>query len=925
MFPREVRRESYAGYPWRPTLMKDFCVALILVAILDLTTIRGPQAAGAYVEGPSRGSIPSPTGQPVSPSSLVLTTAQIDREWVSAAALDNMALERGALRLAELQNKDGSWGATRDAAPRDTHVALEALRRAGATNSPAYRTGINWFRSLEPDNNDYLARQLHALSMAGDDVSGRRYQLVNKVLEGAAPCRLGTVEGRCQQLGFRSTAFGNYMPDFVTSSLAISALTAAGYREDPSWPTVVPYQVFWLMVEQNADGGWGFVIGDQSRVLSTALALEAMSPYRAESVHTAPVGPAFDRGLAWLKAQQNSTSGAWGEGASGVRQTSLALAAILEVGGTPTNLVAAVTYLQNSQQPDGGWGSSYDTAVTVRALAAAGLTPPATPSRPVRPFFRYAGDTWLALPGYDTADASAGVVESQFNTNVKQSNRGVSVTVGTIPSDFRLMLQARRTAGTTGAYGVQIGVGSQGYTEVVIRPQQREVVIDHWDAAANKMVNLLYLANVPGVNGAGLPNTLQLGVVGQRLTIAANGHQVGSFVDPQYVPGQVKLRSFTFSEPGFSVNWDFIEAAPLPQTQGAFSRALFRLAGSDWQQISPYDVPSCSLSIAEGRLVQQMKSAFANCTQRLGPGLGDFTVVAQVQQTAGTSGEYFLDVGSGPAGFTRVRVLPASRIVNVFHWNALASQSSTLFDQAGLEGVNQGYGANELRVNVQGQEVQVFVNDREVARVVDPQYVPGVMRLGAGAYDVPGFTVAWDSVEATTFVAPDDIVRFAGDTWRVLGTTDSAQYQRILQDGELRTTVKLPNLGFQESIARPASDFRATAQVHRVAATTGAYGLVLGKGANGFTVFRIAPQTQAVVVDRWDAVAQSWNRLFEQANVAAVSPMDGLNTLRADVIGQRIELYVNDQRIATVVNDKYRSGEVALETLTFADGGLSAA
>jgi len=76
------------------------------------------------------------------------------------------------------QNPDGSWGSP-ETVFRDTSEVLETLRYLEQRNQ-VYQDGINWLKQRTATNNDYLARQLLALTLASQKREDLDSQLADR-------------------------------------------------------------------------------------------------------------------------------------------------------------------------------------------------------------------------------------------------------------------------------------------------------------------------------------------------------------------------------------------------------------------------------------------------------------------------------------------------------------------------------------------------------------------------------------------------------------------------------------------------------------------------------------------------------------------------------------------------------------------------
>ena len=138
-----------------------------------------------------------------------------------------------------------------------------------------------------------------------------------------------------------------------------------------------------LIDNQNVDGGWGFVRGEESDVLCTSMAVRALSLWIKANAGVPLSNSTVTRGINWIKGKVHADGGygskEWIE--SSADMTASALLAFVETGLTASDLgvAEACDYLQRLQGPDGGFPANSrtasnptSTALAVEALMAAG-------------------------------------------------------------------------------------------------------------------------------------------------------------------------------------------------------------------------------------------------------------------------------------------------------------------------------------------------------------------------------------------------------------------------------------------------------------------------------------------------------------------------------------------------------------------------
>lgn len=268
---------------------------------------------------------------------------------VMAAPIDDARFKAVAWLITH-QSGDGSWQGTPGLEIAETAAAVEALVNAGITKSDTYAKGVAWLQNHQAYSTDALARQAITLYKAGRDVSGLMSRLI--ALRNDTSLSWG--------------AYDHYSGSFPDTSLAMDAIntTATTYAD-------AGYSVGFIVNKQNTDGGWPYFVppsGTQpSKVIPAAHSLLTLNHYK--TVYA--VQSYINNGITWLKAQQKSPGGGFGEGAAGtVLETALAYRALVAVlGAGDAAAVNAQNFLITQQQADGGWGGG-DALLTTLTLAA---------------------------------------------------------------------------------------------------------------------------------------------------------------------------------------------------------------------------------------------------------------------------------------------------------------------------------------------------------------------------------------------------------------------------------------------------------------------------------------------------------------------------------------------------------------------------
>lgn len=251
--------------------------------------------------------------------------------WTAAQAapVDDARL-KGLAWLISHQSGEGAWQGAPGLEMAATASAVEAFANAGIGKGEAYSSGLAWLQNHTADSTDSLARQIIALSHAGRDASGLVSRLVGwRNDDSNPPASWG--------------AYDDYGSSFPDTALALEAIKRSGASYAQEF-----YSLCYAIAKRNQDAGWPYFVppgGSQqpSGIVPTAYSLVLLKLYAGYSVdctgdgvdNFVPVGNYLALGITWLKAQQKSPGGGFGEGTSGtVLDTALAYRALVAVNGS---------------------------------------------------------------------------------------------------------------------------------------------------------------------------------------------------------------------------------------------------------------------------------------------------------------------------------------------------------------------------------------------------------------------------------------------------------------------------------------------------------------------------------------------------------------------------------------------------------------
>lgn len=253
--------------------------------------------------------------------------------------------------LIEEQNEDGSWGADESTKFINTVAALEALLAHNITGE-SLDDGLEWLGSFITDNNDYLAEQLEISAKAGGDIS--------------------TMDALARGLDEETGGFvfsNGYSTDPLTTAKALQALRAADYEDPGEHPThTVSLAILYLINTQRFDDGWSVFPGGVSSIPVTSEVIEALLPWKHQTLGPIEVDDTLDPAVSSLTATQDS-NGTW---SGDLLNTALAYHAIKASGQIPTYQLETAEYFENEQEGNGSFGDDvYKTSKVLKALSIA--------------------------------------------------------------------------------------------------------------------------------------------------------------------------------------------------------------------------------------------------------------------------------------------------------------------------------------------------------------------------------------------------------------------------------------------------------------------------------------------------------------------------------------------------------------------------
>ncbi|MBM4435908.1 MAG: squalene--hopene cyclase [Actinobacteria bacterium] len=305
--------------------------------------------------------------------------------------LRELALRRAEAWIVARQEADGSWGGIQ---PPWVYSMIALSLRGYPLDHPVLRRAFQGWKGFTIEEGDVrrleacqspvwdAALAMIALSDAGLPPDHAALRRAGAWILGEEVRRRGdwAVRRPALQPGGWAFEFANVgYPDIDDTAEVLMALRRVRMPDAAACEAVFGRGLRWAVGMQSRDGGWGAFDADNTQTLCTKLPFSdfgaVIDPPSADvTAHMLEMmglegmagDPAVQRGLQWLlRAQEveGSWFGRWG--ANYVYGTGAAVPALVAAGvdGGHRAVRRAVAWLEQRQNPDGGWGEdlrSYD-------------------------------------------------------------------------------------------------------------------------------------------------------------------------------------------------------------------------------------------------------------------------------------------------------------------------------------------------------------------------------------------------------------------------------------------------------------------------------------------------------------------------------------------------------------------------------------
>src|SRR5215207_6319296 len=245
-------------------------------------------------------------------------------------------------------------------------------------------------------------------------------------------------------------------------------------------------------------------------------------------------------------------------------------------------------------------------------------------------------------------------------------------------------------------------------------------------------------------------------------------------------------------------------------------------------------------------------------------------------------------------------------------WTVLKSSASalTVLQEGTEESIHDLDAEDLLRVDAQGADFFLHINDRLVGEFNDPDYATGEVGLYVQTVDSPGAHIHFDTLTIRDFEAPqptqpDLAVLYEDDfanpatQWAekkfdnyFIGYHEPEYYHVEITSPNYKTTVFEPE---KRSFDDATVELQVLTNSQKTAATGDfRYGLAFRRSGDQYYVFTISPRTR-----QWFVLKSSPSGLtvLAEGTDESIHELDTDDTLRVDAQGPNFLIHLNDQLI----------------------------
>lgn len=284
----------------------------------------------------------------------------------------NATRDRAAAWLVRNQQGDGRWTASSGGLDvQVTSTVIEALVSSGYANLPQVASGIAWLQNAEAGSVDALARQVHALAVAGAVDSAKRLATALVNAQDPSTGAWGAYPG------YRASAPDTPLALLALLKVGVPFANEAGIRQvliEGRQQLTGGLSMWWPNLRWIDERYGPSQLATKPGSMPTAYVVEAFRALGSD-VETRSQGVAF---LREAQVQSGGYAGAFvgGSGNVSVWETALAaevLAASSTEGRNDPAVQLALTYVAGAQGADGSWGGDgFSTASALKLIGTGG-------------------------------------------------------------------------------------------------------------------------------------------------------------------------------------------------------------------------------------------------------------------------------------------------------------------------------------------------------------------------------------------------------------------------------------------------------------------------------------------------------------------------------------------------------------------------
>lgn len=327
---------------------------------------------------------------------------------------------------------------------------------------------------------------------------------------------------------------------------------------------------------------------------------------------------------------------------------------------------------------------------------------------------------------------STGYLNGEYQIQItKNDTYATGTTHFPLPIDYRLEVDARLASGSEGAYGLlfslEPGDGQQDSYLWTVSPAWQAYRIERLYANGSRMT-LVEATNSVIASGSNT-NRLHINRIGSSIHAYINNVLVATFDDDTYIGAGVNyaLFAYNYGQDPVDIRFDNFTACSI-----ALSNPLFVDGFSEsgrWYE-ADHGWGQFSYQSDEYEILIRSANSWGYATAPLAGGLPRYAVEVDARFATSVVGSYGLIFGRvDDSHFYNLRIYPGSQQYRLLKRSA--SGWTTLITYTSSAAINAGATTNQLRVERDGDQIKLYVNDILLNSLVDSSYLGN---LGVGLY-----------------------------------------------------------------------------------------------------------------------------------------------------------------------------------------------